>query len=168
MWNVATRPAFETLKSKLSSTPILALLNFTQEFQLETDASVQGIGAVLAQKGHPMAYYSRKLSNRMQGASTYYGQIFAIKQAVSKWRQYLLGRRFTIYTDQQSLKNLTNQTIQTPEQQKWLSKLVGFDFQIIYRPGKLNQAAMLSHELVRLCSLLSLCEDTILSASSRS
>lgn len=150
MWNVATRPAFETLKSKLSSTPILALPNFTQEFQLETDSSVQGIGAVLAQKGHPMAYYSRKLSNRMQGASTYYGQIFAIKQAVSKWRQYLLGRRFTIYTDQQSLKNLTNQTIQTPEQQKWLSKLVGFDFQIIYRPGKLNQAAMLSHELVRL------------------
>lgn len=76
----------------------------------------------------------------MQGASTYHREMFAITQAVSKWCQYLLGRRLTIYTDQQSLKNLTNQTIQTPEQQKWLSKLVGFDFLIIYRLGKLNQA----------------------------
>ena len=64
----------------------------------------------------------------MQGASTYHREMFAITQAVSKWRQYLLGRIFTIYTDQQSLNNLTNQTIQTPEQHKWLSKLVGFDF----------------------------------------
>lgn len=77
----------------------------------------------------------------MQGASTYHREMFAITQAVSKWRQYLLGRIFTIYTDQQSLNNLTNQTIQTPEQHKWLSKLVGFDFQILYRPRKLNQAA---------------------------
>ena len=64
--------------------------------------------------------------------------MFAITQVVSKWRQYLLGRRFTIYIDQQSLKNLTNQTIQTPEQQKWLIKLVGYDFQMVYKPDKQN------------------------------
>lgn len=84
---------------------------------------------------------AKKLSTRMEGASTYHREMFAITQVVSKWRQYLLGRKFTIYTDQQSLKSLTNQTIQTPEQQKWLSKLVGYDFQIIYWPGKLNHAA---------------------------
>lgn len=67
--------------------------------------------------------------------------MFAITEAVSKWRQYLLGRRFIIITDQQSLKSLTNQTIQTQEQQKWLTKLVGFDFQIVYWPGKQNGAA---------------------------
>lgn len=77
----------------------------------------------------------------MQGASTYHREMYAITQAVGKWRQYLLGRRFTIYTDQQSLRSLTNQTIQTPEQQKWLTKLVGYDFQIVYRPGRLKQAA---------------------------
>lgn len=82
-----------------------------------------------------MAYFSQKLSKRMQGASTYHREMFAITQAVSKWRQYLLRCKFTIFTDQQSLRNLTNQTIQTPEQQKWLSKLVGYDFQIIYRPS---------------------------------
>lgn len=52
-----------------------------------------------------------------------------------------MGRRFTIYTDQQSLKNLTNQVIQTPEQQKWLGKLLGYEFSIVYRPRKQNQAA---------------------------
>lgn len=82
----------------------------------------------------------------MQGASTYHREMFAITQAMSKWRQHLLGCKFTIFTDQQSLRNLTNQTIQTTEQQKWLNKLVGFNFQIIYRPGKLNQVTnCLSH-----------------------
>lgn len=115
---VATYTTFETIKRKLSSTPVLALPEFTQAFELETDASRKGIGAVLAQKGHPMAYYINKLSNKMQGASTNHREMFSITQAVSKWRQYLLGWRFTIYTDQQSLKNLVNQIIQIPEQQK--------------------------------------------------
>lgn len=100
-----------------------------------------GIGAVLTQEGHPVAFFSQKLSSRMQQASTYHREMFAIIQAVSKWRQYLLGRRFTIITDQQALRNLTNQTIQTPEQQKWLGKLVGYDFIIEYRPGKNNGTA---------------------------
>ncbi|KAH0672193.1 hypothetical protein KY284_023280 [Solanum tuberosum] len=140
VWDVTTLTAFETPKDKLSFTPVLALPNFSQEFQLETDASGRGIGAVLSQIRHPVAYISQKLSTQRQGASSYHREMFAIIQAVSKWRQYLLGHKFTIYTDQQSLKNLTNQAIQTPEQQKWLSKLVGYYFQIIYRPGKLNQA----------------------------
>ena len=77
----------------------------------------------------------------MQKVTTYHREMFAITQAVSKWRQYLLGQKFTIITDQQSFRILTNQTIQTSEQQKWLSKLVGFDFHIVYRPGKQNVAA---------------------------
>lgn len=54
---------------------------------------------------------------------------------------YLLGQPFTIFTDQQSLRHLIDQVIQTPEQQQWLGKLVGFDFRIMYRPGKLNKVA---------------------------
>jgi len=57
-WIDSTQAAFDTLKNKLSTTPVLALPDFTQEFQLETDASGQGIGAVLSQKGHPVAYFS--------------------------------------------------------------------------------------------------------------
>lgn len=53
----------------------------------------------------------------------------------------MLGRKFLIITDQQPLRALTNQVIQTPEQQRWLSKLIGYDFDIIYRPGRLNSPA---------------------------
>lgn len=132
----ATQAAFDSLKDNLGTTPVLALPDFSLEFQVETDASRQGIGAILPQKVHLVAYFSQKLSPRMQNAATYNREMFAITQAISKWRQYLLGRRFTTLTDQQSLMNLTTQTIQTPEQQQWLCKLVGYDFPILYRPVK--------------------------------
>lgn len=77
----------------------------------------------------------------MQQASTYVREMLAITHAVSKWRQYLLGRRFIIITNQQALKNLTNRVIQTPEQQKWMCILVGYDFEFVYRSGKHNLAA---------------------------
>lgn len=65
--------------------------------------------------------------------------MFAITSAVKKWcHYYLLGRHFRVYTDQQSLRGMVNQVIQTPTQQKWLAKLVGFNFEILYTPGKDN------------------------------
>ncbi|KAL0412970.1 UNVERIFIED_CONTAM: Retrovirus-related Pol polyprotein from transposon.6 [Sesamum radiatum] len=67
--------------------------------------------------------------------------MFAISEAVRKWRQYLLGRKFHIYTDHHSLRGLLQQTIQTPAQQKWLTKLLGYDFDIHYTPGKDNRVA---------------------------
>ncbi|KAL4388984.1 hypothetical protein GQ457_09G026490 [Hibiscus cannabinus] len=140
-WNEAAQIAMQCLKDHLCSAPILRLPDFEKEFVVETDASGIGIGAVLQQDGHPIAYYSQKLSPRMQAASTYHREMYAITQAVGKWRQYLLGRRFSIVTDQRSLRELTQQTIQTPEQQHWLSKLIGYDFEIKYRPGKQNDVA---------------------------
>ncbi|KAJ0940339.1 putative nucleotidyltransferase, Ribonuclease H [Helianthus annuus] len=140
-WNDTTLAAFTHLKELLSSTPILRLPDFSKPFVLETDASGIGIGAVLSQDKHPLAYFSKKLCPRMQQASTYHREMYAITQAIAKWRQYLLGHKFTIITDQQSLKRLQDQVIQTPEQQKWLGKLLGFDFDIMYRPGSQNSAA---------------------------
>lgn len=93
-WTPDAHAAFKTLKSCLSSTPVLALPDFSQPFHVETDASGTGIGVVLSQKGRPVAYFSQKLCPRMQQASTYVREMLAITQAVSKWRQYLLGRRF--------------------------------------------------------------------------
>lgn len=74
----------------------------------------------------------------MQVASTYVRELFAITEAVKKWKQYLLGRRFRIFTGQKSLKHLLSQVVHTPKQYKWASKLIGFDFQIFYKLGKLN------------------------------
>ncbi|KAL4304486.1 hypothetical protein GQ457_10G025610 [Hibiscus cannabinus] len=140
-WTSDAQLAFDNLKLLLSEAPLLGLPCFDKDFVVETDASGVGIGAVLTQDNRPLAYFSQKLSPRMQGASTYHREMFANTQAVGKWRQYLLGRRFIILTDQKSLRELTQQTIQTPEQQRWLSKLIGYDFEIRYRPGKLNSVA---------------------------
>jgi hypothetical protein len=62
----------------------------------------------------------------------------AITEALAKFRHYLLGHKFVIKTDQKSLKNLLDQTLQTPEQQAWLHKFIGFDFHVEYKPGKEN------------------------------
>ncbi|KAL4367666.1 hypothetical protein GQ457_05G008100 [Hibiscus cannabinus] len=140
-WTDMAQAAMDKLKQCLSSAPVLGLPDFTKDFQVETDASGQGIGAVLTQAGRPLAYFSQKLCSRMQQASTYSREMYAITQAVAKWRQYLVGRKFVILTDQRSLRELTQQVIQTPEQQRWLSKLIGYDFDIQFRPGKLNGAA---------------------------
>lgn len=77
----------------------------------------------------------------MQLNSAYAREMHAITEAVKKWRQYLLGGHFTIETYHQSLRSLTTQTILTPEQHKWLLKLLGFDFTITYKHGAENTHA---------------------------
>ena len=67
--------------------------------------------------------------------------MLAIVQSIRTWRLYLLGRKFYIQTDQRSLKYLIEQRIVTPEQQKWVSKLLGYDYEITYKPGRENSAA---------------------------
>lgn len=141
VWNTAASSAFTELKNKITSVPVLTLPDFSQVFVVETDASAVAIGAVLSQGGHPLAFFSKKMCPRLQASSTYVREMYAITEAVKKWRQYLIGRQFYIFTDQQSLKNLLAQTIQTPEQQKWAFKLQGFNFKIFYKPGKSNIVA---------------------------
>lgn len=64
--------------------------------------------------------------------------MYTITKATRHWRQYLLGRQFVIYTNHQSLHSLTHQIFQTPEQHKWLTKLLGFEYDIIYKPAHCN------------------------------
>ena len=104
-WGELESKAFDSLKNKLTHAPILALPDFNETFVIETDASV-GIGAVLLQKGRPLSFFSRKLGPRMSVAATYQKELFAIVEAVYKWRQYLIGRRFIIRTYHKSIKEL--------------------------------------------------------------
>ncbi|KAF7812512.1 Retrotransposable element Tf2 [Senna tora] len=78
---------------------------------VEQFSEVTGIGAVLSQQGHPVAYFSKKLNKKLSKASAYVRELYAITQAVMKWRHYLLGRRFTIKTDHKSLKELMHQNL---------------------------------------------------------
>ena len=115
---------------------VLILPYLQQEFVIETDPSNLGIGVVLMQKERPISYFSKKLSLRMQQASAYVRELYAIIEAVKKWRQYLLGRRFFIRTDQTSLRALLDQVVQTPEQQQYLAKLLGYQYKIVYKLGR--------------------------------
>ncbi|KAK9070431.1 hypothetical protein SSX86_010833 [Deinandra increscens subsp. villosa] len=140
-WTTEAHQAFISLKKHMERLITLALPDFTRDFDVTTDASGTAIGAVLSQGNRPICFFSKKLCPTMQNQSTYTKELFAITEAVKKWRQYLLGGKFHIYTDHHSLKHLLTQTIQTREQQKWLTKLMGYNFEVHFKPGKENIVA---------------------------
>lgn len=140
-WNPEAEEAFCKLKQLLSQTPILALPDFSKPFILETDACMTGVEEVLMQEGRPIAFLSKALGKKHMGLSTYEKEMLAIIMAVQKWRTYLLGHQFIIKTDHQALKHIMEQKITTHIQQKWLYKLLGFDYIIAYKKGKENLAA---------------------------
>lgn len=107
---------------------------------VETDASKTGIGAVLMQDHHPLALISKSLGPKWQKLSLYEKELLAIVCAVQKWELYLMGSHFIIKTDQKSLKWLLQQRILTQFQQFWISKLMGFDYEIQYKGGSENVA----------------------------
>ena len=96
-WTPSTQTAFEALKQALTSAPVLALPDFRLPFTVETDASAIGMGAVLSQQGHPIAFFSKPFTPKLLQASTYVRELCVITIAVKKWRQYLLGQQFTIF-----------------------------------------------------------------------
>nr|KYP65719.1 Transposon Ty3-G Gag-Pol polyprotein [Cajanus cajan] len=134
--------AFKKLQEALTTAPMLALPDFRATFDIETDAFSTIVGAILLQSGHPIAYFSKKLCSKLQVASAYARKMYAITESIKKWRQYLIGHHFRIFTDQQSLRHMFSQVFQTPEkpdQQKWAAKLQGFSYEILYKPGKQNR-----------------------------
>jgi len=140
-WGDEAETAFEALKRAVTNPPVLVLPNFSKPFLIECDASGKGIGAVLMQQQRPIAYFSQALKGRFLLLSTYEKELIALVSAVKKWRPYLLRHPFTIKTDHQSLKFLLEQKIGTPMQQRWVSKLLGYDFLVEYKKGQDNKVA---------------------------
>ncbi|KAF8390331.1 hypothetical protein HHK36_024856 [Tetracentron sinense] len=139
VWNEAVEATFEVLKRAMTTTPVLALSDFSKPFVIECDASREAIGAVLMQEKWPIAYLSRVLPNRRKGLAIYEKEMISILHAVTKWRPYLLGRRFQIWSDHKSIKYMDEQRVSTPTQHHWLSKLMGNDYEIVYKKGVENQ-----------------------------
>jgi len=141
VWTPDHQAAFDTLKSALSSAPVLATPDFSRPFCLETDACANGVGAVLIQCGHPLAYISKPLGPKTAGLSTYEKEYLAILLAVEQWRPYLQHAEFTIFTDQRSLTHLTDQRLNTPWQQRVFTKLLGLQYKLVYKQGSDNRVA---------------------------
>ena len=137
-WTSESQDAFDKLKAVMTTAPILSLPDFSIPFALEINASSTAIGAVLQQHNHPIAYFSKPFCQRLQHASAYVRELHAIITVIRKWRQYLLGHKFTIFTDHRSLRKLMSQVVQTPEQQFYLAKLLGYDYNIQYKAGSSN------------------------------
>ena len=127
--------AFSLLKEALTTAPVLALPNFDLPFVVEAYASGYGLGAVLLQHGHPIAYFSKTLGVRARGKSIYEKELMAVVLAVLKWRHYLLGRHFVIHSDQQSLKHLLSQREVGPEYQSGWANYLAMILKSNIKPG---------------------------------
>lgn len=100
VWTRDHDSAFGSLKAALSAAPVLALPDFSRPFAIETDTCDSGVGAILIQANHPLAFISKALGTKTKGLSTYEEEYLAILVAVDQWRHYLQSGEFTIYTDQ--------------------------------------------------------------------
>ncbi|KAK7925333.1 hypothetical protein WMY93_007643 [Mugilogobius chulae] len=144
-WTPECQHSFDALKAALTSAPILAYAHYEQPFIVYTDASNQGLGAVLSQvqDGHErvIAYASRSLHPTEQNDANYSSfklELLALKWAVTeKFKDYLTGAQFTIYTDNNPLAHLQTANLGAVEQ-RWVAQLASFDYTVKYRSGKTN------------------------------
>jgi hypothetical protein len=137
-WCAEAEAAFRALQRALTSAPVLQLPDFTTDFVVECDASSTSVGRVLHQGDEPIAYFSRQLAPRHAKLVAYKRELIGLIQAMRHWRPYLWGRAFVIKMDHFSLKFLLDQRLSTIPQHQWSSKLIGFDFQVEYKPGVSN------------------------------
>jgi hypothetical protein len=129
---------FEKLKETKCTTPILDTPEFTKTFIVGSDASSHGIGAVLMQEGRPLSFERNQLKGKNLVKPICEKEMLAILHAVHKCHPYLRGRHFKVTRDHASLKYFLEQLLSSEEKQKWVTKMLGYDFEIIYKKGKHN------------------------------
>ena len=143
LWNEACQSAFTQLKEKLTQTPILTYPCFdpsADQFSLQTDASSTGIGAILEQGGHVVAYASRILSPSEKNYSVIQRKCLAIVFALKQFRHYLLGRKFSLLTDHAPLQWLSSQKMEGLLA-RWALAKQEYDFNITHCKGSENSNA---------------------------
>ena len=146
-WGTDQQMAFETLRWRLCEAPILVLPEELNDLVVYCDTSISGLGVVLVQRGHVIAYASRQLKPHKENYPTHFRSLGAVVFALKIWRHYLYGVRFTIYTDHKSLKYLKDQQNLNMRHRRWLDVLKDYDCEILYHPRKANMVAdALSHK----------------------
>ena len=146
-WEQEHQEAFEELKAKITSQPVLFLPKREGKFRVETDASEHAIGGILSQeqdgKWKPIAFLSRTMQAAEQNYEIYDKELLAIVEALAKWRQYLLdaAEPFEVWTDHKNLKYFREPHKLNGRQAQWYLKLQDYDFKLKHIPGKTNTKA---------------------------
>ncbi|GFT81839.1 retrovirus-related Pol polyprotein from transposon 297 [Trichonephila clavipes] len=141
-WDEKCGKAFEELKAKLVTQPILFAPDFATEFILQTDASEVGAGVVLSQRiegeEHPIVFLSKKFSKAERNYSTVERELAAIIFGLKRLKHYLDGQKFIIETDHNPLRYLNKMGSTNPRLQRWALSLQPFNFEIKHKPGRLH------------------------------
>ncbi|GJS93863.1 putative reverse transcriptase domain-containing protein [Tanacetum coccineum] len=140
-WGDKQEAAFQLLKQKLCSAPILALPEGSEDFIAYCDASKKGLGAVLMQREKVISYASRQLKIHEKNYTTHDLELGAVVFALKIWRHYLYGTKCTVFTDHKSLQHILDQKELNMRQRRWLELLSDYDCEIRYHPGKANVVA---------------------------
>ena len=141
-WKEIQNDAFNDIKKMLTTSPLLHIAKRGRPFTLSTDASAHSLGAVLSQISDehefPIAYASRTLSEAESRYSVIEKELLAIVFAVKRFRAYLLGVKFTVFSDHNPLQYLASLKDTHGRIARWMMFLQGFSFKVQYRPGKQN------------------------------
>jgi len=135
-WNDEQDEAFNLLKDKFCSTPVLALPDFTRAFKVECDASGLGIGALLMQDRRLIVYFSEKLNGAALNYPTYDKELYALVRTLETWQHYLWPKEFVIHSDHESLKHFKGQGKLSKRHAKWVEFIETFPYVIKYKQGK--------------------------------
>ncbi|KAK8930623.1 hypothetical protein KSP39_PZI016616 [Platanthera zijinensis] len=140
-WSDDCQLAFDILKEKLTSAPILTMPSGTDGFQIYSDASYKGLGCVLMQHGKVIAYASRQLKDAEKNYPVHDLELAAVIFALKLWRHYLYGVRCEVFTDHKNLKYIYSQKELNLRQRRWLEFIKDYDVDLQYHPGKANVVA---------------------------
>ena len=146
-WGKAQQTAFDLLKKKLTEELILTHLDFRKQFYLFTDASNEGLGAVLMQKDDQgrfqiIACDCKILSPTEQNYPVTEKECYAVKWAMLKFKHFLGGGQpFVVYTDHTVLKTMMTHDYPSHRRARWMEAMAPFNFTVEYRPGRNMQAA---------------------------
>ncbi len=153
-WGPAQQAAFDGVKDMLTSAPVLALPDPAQPFEIVSDASVNGTGAVLLQNGRVCAYTSKKFSPAERNYTTTEQELLGVVHALQEWRCYLEGGpESTLVTDHNPLVYLQDQPQLSRRQARWMEFLSRFNYRWMYRPGRTNVADPLSRNPALLAAI---------------
>jgi ribonuclease HI len=140
-WTRERQGSFNQLKFRLMSPPVLVMPDLQKGFDIYCDACRQGLGCVIMQEGHVIAYASRQLRKHELNYPTHDLELAAVVHALKICRHYIMGTKCQFYTDHKSLKYIFTQKGLNLRQHRWLELIKDYDLEIHYHPGKANLVA---------------------------